>query len=105
LVPVPTTARYFYKKVLRHLRRPAAKGGKPQPFIFPSNAARHSFGTYHLFHFRNPGETALQLGHKSDPAMLWEHYANPAAEEHAAAFWALESSHQKIISIGGRKQA
>lgn len=105
LVPVATTTRYFYKKVLRHLRRPITKGGKPQPFNFPSNAARHSFGTFHLFHFRDPGETALQLGHKSDPTMLWEHYANPAAEEHAAAFWVLESSHQKIITMSGRKRA
>ena len=57
------------------------------PFIFPSNAARHSFGTYHLFRFRNAGETALQLGHKGNPAMLHEHYKNPSAEKHAAAFW------------------
>ncbi len=39
----------------------------PKSSCFLSNAARHSFGTYHLFHFRNAGETALQLGHKSNP--------------------------------------
>ena len=104
--PGITKARYYYKKTLRHLRAPAKKGDKPRAFVFPSNAARHSFGTYHLFHFRTPGETAIQLGHKANPAMLWEHYANPAAEEHAAAFWALKSGKEKIVSIAkGRRTA
>jgi integrase len=93
----------YYRKVLRHLRRPDKIDGKQKrgtplkAFVFPSNAARHSFGTYHLFHFRNAGETALQLGHKSNPAMLWEHYANSAAEEHAGAFWAIRSA--KVVNI------
>jgi integrase len=81
--------RFAYNKVLKRLRKPLEKGGKPAPFIFPSNAARHSFGTYHLYAFRNAGETALQLGHKGDPTMLHKHYSNPAAEEHAAAFWSI----------------
>jgi integrase len=98
--------RYYYKKAMRHLTKPEKKGGKKRPFTFPSNAARHSFGTYHLFHFRNAGETALQLGHKSNPAMLWEHYANPSAEEHAEAFWAIQSGKEKIVSISkGRRTA
>lgn len=104
--PGITKARYFYKKTLRHLRAPSEKGGKPRTFVFPSNAARHSFGTFHLFHFRNPGETAMQLGHKSNPAVLWEHYANPAAEDHAGAFWAIKSGKEKIVSISkGRRTA
>ncbi len=106
LSPGVTPSRYYYKKVLRHLRKPEEKGGKPQAFIFPSNAARHSFATYHLFHFRNPGETAMQLGHKSNPAMLWEHYANPAAEEHSAAFWEIQSAKDKVVNISkGRRTA
>jgi integrase len=103
-------ARYYYKKVLRHLRRPdpidGKRGTKPKVFVFPSNAARHSFGTFHLFHFRDPGETALQLGHKSNPAMLWEHYANPAAEEHAEAFWAIRPAKAKVLNFAnGRRMA
>ncbi len=106
LAPATTPRRYWYKKVLRHLRKPAMKGGKPQAFVFPSNAARHSFGTYHLFHFRDPGETAIQLGHKGNPAMLWEHYANPAAEEHAGAFWEIRTGKDKVVSISkGRRTA
>ena len=112
LSPGVTPSRYYYKKVLRHLRRPDKIDGKqkrgtpPKVFIFPSNAARHSYGTFHLFHFRNPGETAMQLGHKGDPAMLWEHYANREAEEHAAAFWAIKSGKDKVVSITeGRRMA
>ncbi|MCX6867217.1 MAG: hypothetical protein NTV46_13545 [Verrucomicrobia bacterium] len=87
VAPTASTVRYYYKKVLRHLRKPEKKGDQPRVFNFPSNAARHCFGTYHLFAFRDAGETALQLGHKGDPAMLWAHYANPAAEDCAKAFW------------------
>lgn len=112
LSPGVTPSRYYYKKVLRHLRKPdkidgkQKRGTKPKVFIFPSNAARHSYGTYHLFHFRNPGETAIQLGHKGNPTMLWEHYANPAAEEHAGAFWAIKSGKDKVVAISrGRRTA
>ena len=112
LTPGVNPSRYYYKKVLRHLRKPDKIDGKqkrtakPKVFVFPSNAARHSFGTFHLFHFRDPGETAIQLGHKGNPTMLWEHYANPAAEEHAAAFWAIKSGKDKVVSITkGRRTA
>jgi integrase len=97
IAPTSSSRVFAYRKVLRYLRRPAQKGEAPREFDFPSNAARHSFGTFHLFHFRNAGETALQLGHKGDPAMLHEHYKNPAAEKHAAAFW-------KIMPPAGAKE-
>lgn len=90
VAPASIVARRFaYNKALKRLRKPQEKGGEPELFTFPSNAARHSFGTFHLYHFRKAGETALQLGHKGDPAMLHKHYKNPAAEEHAAAFWSI----------------
>ena len=102
-LPCPISLRLVPRAALAS---PVAKGGKPQVFVFPSNAARHSFGTYHLFHFRNPGETAIQLGHKGNPSMLWEHYANPTAEEHAEAFWAIRSGKAKVVSITkGRRTA
>ncbi|MEI7956939.1 MAG: hypothetical protein WCJ66_17380, partial [Verrucomicrobiota bacterium] len=87
IAPGDMARRYGYKRTLASLATKDDKGKVIKEFVFPSNAARHSFGTYHLFHFRNAGETALQLGHKSNPAMLHEHYKNPAAEKHAAAFW------------------
>ena len=81
------TRKRGFKRIIANLRAPEKEGGKPRAFVFPSNAARHSFGTYHLYHFGNSGKTSLQLGHKGNPAMLHEHYKNPTAEKHAAAFW------------------
>lgn len=88
VAPASMARRYWYKRVIKSLERPLPKG-KVQSFHFPSNAARHSFGTYHLYAFRNAGETALQLGHKGNPAMLHEHYKNPAAEKLALEFWGI----------------
>ena len=102
------TRKRGFKRIIASLRAPEKTGGKPRTFVFPSNAARHSFGTYHLFHFRNAGETALQLGHKGNPAMLHEHYKNPTAEKHAAAFWDIMPTvtADNVTSINkGRKSA
>lgn len=87
IAPSTQARQYAYKRVLKNLAtvNPATK--EPVPFVFPSNAARHCFGTYHLYAYRDAGETALQLGHKGNPAMLHEHYKNPTAEKHAADFW------------------
>jgi integrase len=108
IAPGDMARRYDYKKVLTSLATKDKKGKLTKEFVFPSNAARHSFGTYHLFHFRNAGETALQLGHKSNPAMLHEHYKNPTAEKHAAEFWGIVPSEapRNITNIEkGRKSA
>ena len=89
IAPGDMARRYDYKKILAKLAKRDEDGKVIKEFVFPSNAARHSFGTYHLYFFRNAGETALQLGHKSNPAMLHEHYKNPTAQNHAAAFWSV----------------
>ena len=108
VAPGDMARRYDYKKVLTSLATKNKKGKITKEFVFPSNAARHSFGTYHLFHFRNAGETALQLGHKSNPAMLHEHYKNPTAEKHAAEFWEIvpAKAPENVTDIRkGRKSA
>jgi integrase len=100
VAPASMARRYWFKRVIKSLERHEKKG-KAVPFVFPSNAARHSFGTFHLYAFRNAGETALQLGHKGNPAMLHEHYKNPAAEKLAAAYWSIvpAKSVGNVISI------
>lgn len=102
------TRKRGFKRIIASLAVKDAKGKITKPFVFPSNAARHCFGTYHLYHYRNAGETALQLGHKSNPAMLHEHYKNPTAEKHAAAFWDIlpTATAANVTSINkGRKSA
>lgn len=106
LAPGYSRRRYYYKKVLRHLAKEDKEADDGSKFTFPANAARHSFGTYHLYCFRDPGETAIQLGHKGNPQMLWEHYANTDAEEHAADFWEIKPGKSKVVSISkGRRSA
>lgn len=99
------TRRYALRLVLRKLR--TGPDGEPEAFDLPANWARHSFASYHLYAFRNPGETALQLGHKGNPAMLHGHYKNPSAERDAAEFWKIwppgHEASTKVIegSFGG----
>ncbi len=100
------TRKRGFKRIIASLRTPEKEGGKPRVFVFPSNAARHSFGTYHLYHFENSGKTSLQLGHKGNPAMLHEHYKNPTAAKHAAAFWAIRpTTPVNVVSIGKPPEA
>ena len=41
---------------------------------WPSNAMRHSFGTYHYALHANPLETSRLLGHKASDQVLFDHY-------------------------------
>jgi integrase len=53
---------------------------------WPNNVCRHSFGSYHLAHFRDINETALQMGHTTT-AMLFRHYREVVSPEDAATYW------------------
>jgi integrase len=71
----------------------------------PRNWARHSFATYHLHAFRHAGETAMQLGHKDDPAMLHAHYRGVGTEKEALAFWAIRpATPENVLPYGQPEQ-
>jgi len=53
--------------------------------LWPRNACRHSFCSYHLAQFENAGKTALEAGHSE--AMLFAHYREIVTPEAAQAFW------------------
>jgi integrase len=53
---------------------------------WPSNALRHSFASYHLAHFSNPGMTSQELGHMS-PSIVFQHYRQRVKTEQAERFW------------------
>jgi integrase len=53
---------------------------------WPSNALRHSFASYHLAHFKNAGELALEMGH-ANSSMIFEHYRQLVKPEVAAKYW------------------
>jgi integrase len=53
---------------------------------WPSNALRHSFGSYHLAHWRNPKDLALEMGHtRTDITFRYYHQRVKPAE--AEKFW------------------
>lgn len=63
----------------------ARKGAGVQ---WPSNAARHSFASYHLALRQDAAATALQLGH-TNTSVLFQHYRELATQEDAEAYFAI----------------
>ena len=52
---------------------------------WPSNALRHSFGSYHLARFNDAPALALQMG--NSPAMIFKHYREVVRPQEAEKFW------------------
>jgi integrase len=46
---------------------------------------RHSFGSYHLAHFKSASETARQMGNSED--IVYQNYYDRISEADAKAFW------------------
>ena len=53
---------------------------------WPANALRHSFASYHLAHFKNAAELALEMGH-TNQQMIFEHYRQLVRPKEAARYW------------------
>lgn len=53
----------------------------------PHNALRHSFATYHLAAFKDPGRTAVLMQHRRSPEILWRHYVGKATEADGRAYF------------------
>jgi integrase len=53
---------------------------------WPPNACRHSYGSYHLSHYKNAANTALQMGHVNS-AMLFRFYHQRVKPAEAKKFW------------------
>jgi hypothetical protein len=64
----------------------SVNGSKGMPW--PHNALRHSFGSYHLAHFKNAAMTALEMGHVGT-GVLFRHYRARVSDLQAAAWWQL----------------
>lgn len=56
---------------------------------WPHDALRHTFATYHVAAFADPGKTALLLGHEGSPTLLHRHYRGLARAAEGKAFWEL----------------
>lgn len=69
---------------------------------WPHNALRHSFGSYHLEHYKDMSATALQMGH-TETTTLFKHYKATVTPAAAAAWWAIrpESEEGKVVPMKG----
>jgi integrase len=53
---------------------------------WPHDALRHSFASYHIAHFKNMAETALNLGH-TDARVTAKHYREVVKPSEAEQYW------------------
>ena len=81
---VPVNERDFYRE-RRDLVSRLRKAGSVQWKVFPENALRHSFATYHLGRSNNPGTTAYQMG--TSIQLVIATYAVPARRANWRAWW------------------
>ena len=55
---------------------------------WPNNGLRHSYASYHLAHFQNAAQLALEMGHK-DQDMVFNHYRQLVKPAAASAWWSI----------------
>jgi integrase len=72
---------------------------------WPSNALRHSFASYHLEHFKRPGELTVEMGHV-DEALVARFYRKRVRPEAAYAWWnIMPPAHDNIVEGQFRQSA
>jgi integrase len=64
---------------------------------WPSNAARHSFASYHLAMHQDAGKTAMALGHP-DPRLLFDRYRALVTPKAAETYWAITPTKEGNIT-------
>lgn len=55
---------------------------------WPTNAGRHSFGSYHLALHGDSASTSHEMGHRN-PDILWRHYRELVSREEAEAYFSI----------------
>lgn len=92
----PENGRKLHEAVRRlaHFGRPGTetdkeKAKKVKLKLWPKNALRHSYASYHLAHFKNPAELVMNMGHKDDADTVFNHYRGIVKPKDAEAYWAL----------------
>jgi integrase len=67
---------------------------------WPTNALRHSFGSYHLAHFKDAPALALQMG--NSPDVIFRHYREVVKPKDARRYWEIKpapGAGKKIVSM------
>ncbi len=93
----PTTPEDFNKQFVR--AREAAG-----ITVWPDNALRHSFASYHLAHFKNAAATALELGHH-DSRITFAHYRELVRPKEAERYWNIQpATVSKVVPLNEEKE-
>ena len=69
--------------------------------VWPQNALRHGFASYHLAHFGNAAELALELGH-TNAQLIFAHYRQLVEPKDAARYWNIMPSRvgeEKVVAF------
>jgi integrase len=89
----PISGSHLYERLEADRKR----AGLPDPW--PSNALRHSFGSYHLAYHNDAGKLSLQMGHMT-ASMVFEHYRLRVLPTEAAKWWSIyPEASSKIVNI------
>lgn len=71
--------------------------------VWPKNALRHSYATYHLAFHKDAAELALHMGH-TNTSIVFAHYRLPVTYEDAAAYWGLRpESAENVVEMAEAK--
>jgi integrase len=72
--------------------------------LWPSNAMRHSYASYHLAHFQNAARTAMELGHH-DSRITYAHYRELVKPKDAERYWNIRpaKASKKIVQLAAQQ--
>jgi integrase len=66
---------------------------------WPDNGLRHSFASYHLAHFKNAAELALEMGH-TNSGLIFNHYRELVRPKEASRYWEINPAEQsKVVQM------
>jgi integrase len=68
--------------------------------MWPNNALRHSFASYHLARFNDAAALALELGH-TNSNLVFQHYRQLVRPKEAKRYWSLEptTNGRKVVQF------
>jgi integrase len=68
--------------------------------MWPNNALRHSYASYHLARFNDAAALVLELGH-TNSNLVFQHYRQLVKPKQAKRYWSLEptTTERKVIQL------
>ena len=94
------TPKENYRQMFEAVRDAIGFDGRDDEHVWPVNALRHSFASYHMAQFQNAAITSLELGH-SNSRITFAHYRELVKPKEAARYWKLRpmGKSRKIVSM------